>query len=139
MSQTSILLPSMALVGWTFCVLLLLPYQRFKALFAGRVTADDFKFGESSKVPSEVSVPNRNFMNLLEVPVLFYVVSITAYITQQTDSLAVTLAWFYVGFRVAHSLVHLTYNNVYHRLSFFVLSNGTLLVLWVKLLIRLSA
>ena len=65
MSQTEILIPAMALVGWTLCVLLLMPYQRFKAVFAGHITPNDFKLGESSRVPPVVSIPNRNFMNLL--------------------------------------------------------------------------
>src|ERR1700741_2796335 len=47
--------------------------RRFRAVFGGRATRDDFKFGESPAVPGDVSIPNRNFMNLLELPVLFYV------------------------------------------------------------------
>lgn len=138
MSQTGILFPAMALVGWTFTVLLLIPYQRFKAGFAGRVTRDDFKFGESSRVPPEVSIPNRNFMNLLEVPVLFYIVCITLFVTQRVDSAAVALAWSYLVLRVLHSLVHLTYNKVMHRLSFYALSNVMLVVLWIRLVVALT-
>lgn len=48
---THILYPMMALVALTFAVLLLIPYQRFKAGREGRVSADDFRFGESSRVP----------------------------------------------------------------------------------------
>jgi hypothetical protein len=33
--------------------------------------------------------------------------------------------------RVVHSLIHLSYNDVYHRLAAFAASNGVLLVLWV--------
>lgn len=137
MNQTHILFPVMALVGWTLSVLLLIPYQRFKAAFAHKVTADDFKLGESSNVPAKVSIPNRNFMNLLEVPVLFYVVCITLYVTHNTDSFALILAWLYVGFRVLHSLVHLTYNKVFHRLTFFAVSIVVLMVLWIRLLLAL--
>jgi hypothetical protein len=138
MNQTGILLPAMTLVGWTLLVLLLVAYQRFKALFARQVTADDFKLGESSNVPLVASIPNRNFMNLLEVPVLFYVVCITLYATQTADSVAVALAWSYFGLRVLHSLVYLTYNKVAHRLSFFAASNLALAVLWIRLVIELS-
>lgn len=137
MTQPTILLPAMALVGWTLCVLLLVPYQRFKAAFAGKVTAHDFKFGESARVPQEVSIPNRNFMNLLEVPVLFYIVCAVAYLTQHADSLTLTLAWSYVVLRMLHSLVHLSYNHVMHRLAVFAVSNGVLAVLWLRLFIAL--
>ena len=111
MTDTAILFPALSLVGWTLLVLLLVPYRRFKAAFAGQVTARDFKFGESERVPPEVSIPNRNFMNLLEAPVLFYMVCLTAFVTHNADAAAVTLAWVYFGLRVAHSIVHLTYNK----------------------------
>jgi hypothetical protein len=32
-------------------------------------------------VPPAVSIPNRNYMNLLELPMLFYVVCIVLYVT----------------------------------------------------------
>ncbi|WP_414986855.1 MAPEG family protein [Acidovorax sp.] len=137
MSQTSILLPAMALAGWTLCVLLLLPYHRFKAVRAGHVNAHDFKHGESPRVPPSVSIPNRNLMNLLEIPVLFYFVSIVIFVSQLTDSVAVGLAWSYVILRVLHSLIHLTYNDVIHRLVAFAASNAVLVVLWLRVGIAL--
>lgn len=133
MSQTSIFLPAMMLAGWTLCVLLLIPCRRFKAAWAGYVTAHDFKYGESSRVPPGVSIPNRNLMNLLEIPVLFYFVTIVAFVTQLADPVAVVLAWAYVGLRVLHSLIHLAYNNVIHRLVAYAASNGVLLVIWLRL------
>ncbi|MDB5972439.1 MAG: hypothetical protein JWQ90_4889 [Hydrocarboniphaga sp.] len=128
----------MVLIGWTALVLLLVPYRRFKAGFGGRVTLDDFRFGESATVPGDVSIPNRNFMNLLEVPVLFYVVCLTLFVTQHGSSSALMLEWSYVGFRVLHSLIHLTYNRVTHRLAVFVASDIVLLVLWAQVLWKLS-
>jgi hypothetical protein len=86
MDQVKIFFPMIALVGLTFAVLLVIPYARFNAAFQGRVRGDDFKFGESSNVPSDVSLPNRNFMNLLEMPVLLYVACITFYVTKNVDS-----------------------------------------------------
>jgi hypothetical protein len=133
-----ILHPAMALVGWTLLVMLLIPYRRFKAAFAGKVSSQDFKYGESDRVPPEVCIPNRNYMNLLEVPVLFYVVSIAAYVTHQFDQSTIVFAWAYVILRVLHSLVHLTYNKVFHRLSLFAASNVVLVVLWVRLFAALA-
>src|SRR5829696_5072006 len=73
MEQDLIFLPMGCLALWTFAVLLIIPYRRFAAARRGLVKAADFKYGESVAVPGEVSIPNRNYMNLLEVPVLFYV------------------------------------------------------------------
>lgn len=137
LSQTSILWPVMALVGWTLAVLLLIPYRRFKAAFSGQVTAGDFRFGESSNVPLMVSIPNRTFMNLLEVPVLFYVVCVVLFVTQNVTSTMVMLGWAYFGFRVAHSVVYLTYNHVVHRFLTFATSNVVLVMMWAGLLLKL--
>lgn len=116
MNPVDLLFPVTALVGWTLIVLLLIPYQRFKAAFEGHLTMEDFKVGESSRVPVGVSIPNRNFMNLLEAPVLFYVVCITQFVAQKVDVWAVYLAWAFVATRVLHSLVHLIYNKMSHRI-----------------------
>jgi len=139
MRQTTILFPIIALAGWTFAVLLLIPFQRFRAVFRQQVVADDFKFGESLTVPPGVSIPNRNSMNLLELRVLFYVACLTLYVTNRVDTVVLALAWTYVALRIAHSLVHLTYNNVIHRLSFFAASNFILAGMWIRLLLELSA
>jgi hypothetical protein len=70
-------------------------------------------------------------MNLIELPVLFYVVCLMFYVTGRTSMDAVWIAWIYVGLRALHSLIHLTYNNVMHRLSVFAVSNLVLIWLWV--------
>jgi hypothetical protein len=73
MSDISIFAPMAALIALTFLVLLLIPIKRFRSGFAGETTGEDFRFGESVRVPGHVSIPNRNYMNLLELPMLFYV------------------------------------------------------------------
>ncbi|MCE1182779.1 MAG: MAPEG family protein [Rhodocyclales bacterium] len=132
MAQDSIFLPVLALVGWTLLVLLLIPYRRFRALFAGRVTAEDFRCGESDAVPADVRQPNRMFMNLLEMPVLFYLLALILYITGNVDAFAVVLGWIYFALRVAHSLISLTYNHVFQRFLVFAFSNIVVLILWLR-------
>jgi hypothetical protein len=134
----SILFPALALIGWTLLVLLLLPYRRFRAAFARRVHIKDFTLGESPNVPVDVSLPNRNFMNLLEAPVLFYALVLMHQVTQSTDPLALTLAWVYVGLRMLHSVVHIGYNNIMHRMACFAASNLVLVVLWLRLVLKLA-
>jgi hypothetical protein len=127
-----ILYPMIALAGLTFVVLLRIPYVRFTAGFAGRVKVKDFRYGESANVPGDVSLPNRNLMNLLELPVLFYVVCLACYVTRSVDALAVYLAWAFVAARLVHSAIHLSYNNVYHRLAAYAASGVLLLALWIR-------
>jgi hypothetical protein len=135
-SQTTIFLPMGVLAFWTFSVLLLIPIQRFRAGFAGTVSADDFKYGESDNVPGHVSIPNRAMMNLLELPVLYYVVCLMFFVTNRVDTTVLEVAWAYVGFRLAQTLVHISYNNVIHRLTMFATSNFVLLSLWGMFFLR---
>ena len=137
MEPAGILYPMAALAGLTFAVLLLIPYARFRAARRGRVTAADFRYGESANVPGDVSLPNRNLMNLLELPVLFYVGCLAFYVTDTVDAAAAFLAWAYVALRAVHSAIHLTYNNVFHRLSAFAASNVALLALWIRWVLAL--
>ena len=136
-SSNAIFQPLSALVLWTLTVLLLVPIARFRAVFKRAVGPDDFRYGESAKVPERVRLPNRNFMNLLEVPVLFYAGCLVAFLTQQADPSQLRLAWLYVGLRVGHSLVHLTYNKVMHRVTMFALSNIVILIFWLRLCMAL--
>lgn len=137
MSQIQIFLPMSALAMWTLLVLLLIPIYRFRAASRKEVVADDFKLGESKNVPEWVSLANRNYMNLLELPILFYVACLTSFVTNTVETSALVLAWTYVVLRIVHSLVHLVYNNVMHRLAVFALSNVVLVITWVRLIAHL--
>jgi hypothetical protein len=131
MQQHPMFLPLGALAFLTFAVLIQIPIRRFAAAIAGKVRAEDFVFGESARVPGTVSIPNRNYMNLLELPLLFYTVGVMYEVAGKVGQLTLILAWTYVALRAAHSVIHLTYNNVFHRLSLFAASNLVLGALWV--------
>jgi hypothetical protein len=128
--NSAILAPVFVLAFWTFLVLTLIPLTRFRAGFKREIRTDDFKFGESATVPDYVKLPNRNYMNLLELPQLFYVLCVLFYVTNTASSMVVTLAWAFAGLRIAHSLVHLLYNDVMHRLVAFVASVVVLLAMF---------
>ena len=131
MRNPAMLYPMFALACWTGLVLLLVPFVRARSALRREIAVDDFRFGESAAVPTHVSIPNRNYMNLLELPVLFYVVCLVLYVTGGASSAAIGVAWTYVALRVVHSAIHLSYNHVIHRLTAFALSNVALVLLWV--------
>ena len=131
MPDISIFAPMAALIALTFVVLTLIPIKRFRAGFAGEITGEDFRFGESARVPGHVSIPNRNYMNLLELPMLFYVLCLSLYVTHTVTGLEYGLAWAYVALRAAHSAVHLTLNHIFIRLTIFATSNVVLAVAWL--------
>lgn len=139
LQNPAVLYPAFALASWTFIVLMLIPFYRIRAGQRREIRTEDFKYGESATVPGYVSIPNRNYMNLLELPILFYIVCILFFITGNVSSMAITLAWVYVALRVIHSLIHLGYNNVLHRLAAFALSNVALIALWIVAAQRIIA
>ena len=136
MAQDQIFWPMGALALLTFFVLSNIPFRRFAAGRAGKVGAADFKYGESLRVPADVSIPNRNYMNLTELPVLFYVAALMYFVAHRVDLVCLALAWCYVGLRFLHTLIHLSYNNVYHRLGVFAFSSFLLLLFWLWFFVR---
>ena len=126
--------PIGALALWTAGVVLLIGFRRLRAVRSGALSAGAFRFGESADVPPHVAVANRNYMNLLEMPLLFYVVGIALYVTHHVGRPEVVMAWLYVALRVVHSLIHLTTNHLGRRLTAFALSNFVLLAMWLRFL-----
>ena len=131
MPQTAIFEPVIALVLLTFGVLVYTGYKRFSAGFAGRVKAGDFRYGETANVPPDVVVANRNLMNLLETPVLFYVLCLSLYVTGHVTAVTLSLAWVYVVLRLVHTAIHLAYNRILYRFGAYAASCTVLAVLWL--------
>ncbi len=136
MRQEAVFVPVSVLALWTGCMVFMVGFSRIRAVKAGRVRRGAFRLGESPEVPDDVTVWNRNLMNLLEMPLLFYVVSIAFYVTHQVTLRVVTLAWVYLALRLAHSLVHVTSNRILVRLTSYAASNVVLLMLWIRFIAR---
>ncbi len=136
MDQTLIFAPMGAQAALTFFILGLIPMARFRAVFTRRVGRDDFKLGKSAAVPGDVALPNRNYMNLLELPTLFFAVCLMFFVAHRVTGAALWVAWTFVALRAVHSLVHITYNNVLHRMTVFALSNFALMALWLMFFLR---
>ena len=125
MKQDFIFGPMGVLALTSFAVLAQVPVRRFQAGLTG-----DSRFGDSSSVPHHVSVPNRDYTSLLELPTLFYAASLMFFVTKKVDAIAIAIAWVYVALRVVHSVIHLTYNRVSHRIVPFAVSNFVLMAYW---------
>jgi len=132
MPQQSIFAPMGALALLTFVVMAAMYRTRVRAVKSGQVQVSDFSCGESGAVPGHVSIPNRNYMNLLELPTLFYAVCLMFAVADRVTPAALATAWAYVVLRAIHSVIHLSTNNVMHRLTAFALSNVVLAALWIE-------
>jgi hypothetical protein len=134
MRAEAIFVPVALLALWTVVVLFLMGFRRVGAVRAGQLRASAYKLGESADVPPEISIVNRHFMNLLEMPVLFYVVTLAFYVTRRVDTATVGMAWAYVLLRFGHSIIHLTSNRVVRRFYVFMVGNFVLLAMWIRFL-----
>lgn len=130
------LYPMSVMVLLTFVIALMTVAARLSSVKKGDIKAKYFKLMEGQEVPEVIVKTTRNFNNQFEVPVLFYVVC-TLYISLNIESsVAIVLAWAFVSLRCVHSYVHLTYNNVLHRMSVFFLGFLCVIGLWVNLLVQ---
>ncbi|NTS78774.1 MAPEG family protein [Catenovulum sp. SM1970] len=126
-----------AMVILTFIVGIIALVVRFKSVSNGQVKIKYYQAMQGQTVPERVTQTTRSFNNMFEVPVLFYVVS-TLFVSLQIDSdTALYLAWIFVSFRVAHAWVHLTYNNVIHRMLMFWGGVIAVLGMWLVLIIAI--
>ena len=50
-----------------------------------------------------------------------------------SDSVPVKLAWLFVVARLIHTGIHLSYNNVMHRLIVFGVGNLSVLGMWISI------
>ncbi len=78
-----------------------------------------------------------NFRNLFEVPVLFYAVCCALAIAGAESVTQVALAWLFVGLRIVHTFIHVTYNRVMHRFAAYVLSTVVVFLMWAQLAVSL--
>ena len=122
------------MVALTFLVGVVAVVVRFKSVIGGKVNIKYYRTMSGQEVPEMLTKTTRCFNNMFEVPVLFYVVS-TLFVSLALEStLSTVLAWAFVVFRALLAVVHLTYNNVMHRMLVFWGAVVTVLTLWVLLL-----
>ena len=129
----NIFYPMLALFVWTFLILLRNVQVRVSAVLTGKLTNEYFELFRGGEPSDKVLKTQNHLRNLTEIPPLFYVIGLGIMFFGKTDPLFVTLAWFYVGCRMCHGLVHLTVNKVPLRFFFFGLSNIVLLAMWMRL------
>ena len=136
MSIRFVLLPLFVEVALTFFLLFWLAPLRAAAIRGGEVKRSDIALREP-KWPRRATQVNYAYLNELELPVLFYVLTLLVLRTPFADLLFVLMAWVFVVLRVLRALVHVTDNNLARRGSFFAASAIILAVMWLIFAIRL--
>jgi hypothetical protein len=129
MSTQAILLPLFVEIILTFL------------LWVGMAALRTRDFGSGALRPEEIALREPNwskrtlqfgfaFSNQFEIPVLFYVLTILAYVTHLAGVIFVVLAWIFVIFRLLHAYVHVTSNIVRLRGILYAVAVVALAVNW---------
>lgn len=130
-----IIYPIFAQVLLTFAVGFSLGVARLISIRKGQVNQTYFRLMSGDQAPDYVVKLSRNFSNLFEVPLLFYVLGILALVLQLNSPWLHGLAWAFVALRFLHTMVHVTYNKPKHRFYCFLLSVLVLLAMWVQVIL----
>ncbi|MDZ4730996.1 MAG: MAPEG family protein [Xanthomonadales bacterium] len=128
------LLPLLAQVLLTFIVWVYLYITRISEIKRKNINPQALNARKKSQeLLTDSAGPANNFMNLLEMPVLFYLAILLSLILLVQDQVLIILAWTYVLLRYVHSSIQCTYNKVMHRFQVYFLSCVVLLLIWLRL------
>ena len=136
MTVQMILLPLFVEVILTFALLFWLAPLRAGDFRSGLVREEDIGLRQPNWSKPALQV-QYSFSNQFELPVLFYVLTILAYITHHAGFLFVVLAWVFVIFRLFQAYVHVTNNKVRLRGMFFGISALALAIMWIVFIVEI--
>ncbi|MGB1807549.1 MAG: MAPEG family protein [Porticoccaceae bacterium] len=125
--------PVFTLVIFTFVVSAAVGTSRLLSVRRREINPRYYSLMTGDTPPDYVQKLGRNYANLLEMPVLFYLLGALVIALDINHQALTNCAWLYVALRFVHSGIHITYNNAVHRLMVFVLSVLTLLTMWIQL------
>jgi hypothetical protein len=128
-----------AMILLTFGIAIYMLILRVSAVRRGTLKLSQFRLNASVDIPDKITQVARNYSNLFEVPVLFYAAGVLAIALHLENTAILTLSWIFVVARIAHTAIHISSNNVIHRLQAFMVANICVLVIWCMLIWRYSA
>jgi hypothetical protein len=136
MSLASVLLPVFVQVALTFVLLLATGNTRVGAVKRKEVKVSDVALGQHNW-PARIMQIGNSYNNQLQLPVLFYVLVILAWITRKADLMFVVLSWVFVISRIVHARIHTTTNDM--RVRFYAFATGAfvLLIMWAIFALRI--
>ena len=132
----SLVFPLLAQILLTLVLIGRLGMMRVAVHRARQVRFGDVALSDEA-YPEDIRRAGNNFRNQFETPVIFYVLCGVAIYVGATGLVMTLLAWLFVASRVAHSLIHLTYNRVPQRFLPFLGGVIVLALMWIFIVARL--
>lgn len=136
MNNDLIFLPVLAHVALVFMLYIYLGIVKSRAVKEGSVDRKKAALDPKAWPVSVVKVLN-NLGNQFESPVIFYIISIIYYLTNNVDSFLISIMSIYVLTRYMHTYIHVTSNFVPHRFKLFLAGVLILLALMIWLALKL--
>jgi hypothetical protein len=136
MSIQAILMPMFAQVALTFVLLFWMSILRLRVLRRGEIRPQQVALREPAWPPHVLKVGNA-FHNQLELPVLFYVVTLLALAANALDVVLYVLSWMFMLSRLVHAYIHVTSNRLDRRTAVFLVGAIALAFMWVIVIARI--
>ena len=137
--NTEIFLPMFGMMILSVSVFLFSTSIRLKEIYFNRsVEGEQHRHPPFDKGSIILRNAQRNLANLFEFPILFYVVCICIYITNNVDAYFVTLAYWFFYLRVIHSVYHVFFNHLIIKGGFplraliWIPATATMVWMWVR-------
>jgi hypothetical protein len=124
--------PVVALVALTGIVAVMMAAYRNVGVMRGKVSVRYFRAFTDDRPPEWIERPARTYMNLLELPVLFYLACVLMLVTGKFDTVQVSLAWLFVATRYVHAFIYIAINYVPLRFVAYLCGFLTLAVIWAR-------
>ena len=134
LANPALLVPAVALAGWTFVMWAWMYATRIPAIYAAKMKLDPTapRGEQMAQLPPNVRWKADNYNHLFEQPTLFYPMAIVLALVSGSGAVEVGLAWGYVALRVVHSLLQATVNKIEVRFVLFFLSSLVLAAMVVR-------
>ena len=138
MSIGFVLLPLFVQVILTFVLYCWMAYHRVTSIRSGVVHPRDVALRQPNWPPRVLQIANAAH-NQLELPLLFYVLTILSIMTRHADILFVVLSWIFVLSRLGHAYIHVTSNRITRRGGIFGVGLLVLMIMWLIFIVRILA
>jgi hypothetical protein len=113
-----------------------LPAMRAKGIDLNKLVGSTGRSADGV-LPDPIQWKAHNYNHLMEQPTVFYAVALTLFVAGWGTGLNAWLAWGYVAFRIAHSIVQATVNVVQIRFPLFALASLCLVGLTIHAAVRM--
>jgi hypothetical protein len=137
--NAEILKPVAVLIIWSLIMLVWMVVVRLPAMKRAGIDINKAVGGRpgglDGTIEDKAQWPAHNYIHLMEQPTLFYAVALLLAFIGMGNGLNTTIAWGYVVFRIAHSILQATVNIIRYRFVLFALSTLCLVALSLHALI----